>query len=85
MSKQRSNPKPVERRPERRAVVQAKRAASKMAGVEDVADELGIGLNLAYALMQAGKIPGTMRLGRRYLVSRVTLAKITNGEMILTV
>jgi len=66
-------------------VIEAKRKASKMAGVEDVADELGIGLNLAYALMQAGKIPGTMRLGRRYLVSRVTLAKITNGDMTITV
>jgi excisionase family DNA binding protein len=85
MSKQRSNPKPVERRPERRAVVEAKRKASKMASVEDLADELGIGLNLAYALTQAGKIPGTLRLGRRYLIPRAILAKITAGEVTITV
>jgi excisionase family DNA binding protein len=85
MSKQRSNPKPIERRPERRAVVLAKRAASKMATVEDVADELGIGRNLAYALAKAGRIPGIMQLGRRYLIPRTILAKITNGEVTITV
>jgi excisionase family DNA binding protein len=55
-----------------------------MASVEDLAADLGIGKNLAYALVQEGIVPA-MKLGRRYLIPRPIIAKIVSGEMRLNV
>jgi excisionase family DNA binding protein len=84
MSKHPATRKEIKRRPGRAEVVRARRAASKMASVEDLAADLGIGLNLAYSLVQAGVVP-SMRLGRRYLIPRPVIAKIVSGEMVLNV
>ena len=72
--------KPIKRRNGRRAVVLAKRAASQMASVEDLAAQLGIGRNAAYGLVQAGLVP-SVRFGRRYLIPRTVIARIVAGEM----
>jgi excisionase family DNA binding protein len=64
----------------RRKVVLAKRAASAMASVVDLAAALGIGKNAAYGLVQAGLVP-SMRFGRRYLIPRTVIARIIAGEM----
>src|SRR5262245_33605190 len=65
---------------ERRAKVAAKRAAATVATVEDLAAELGIGLNQAYALVQMKVIPA-MRVGRRWLIPRAAIAKLASGEI----
>jgi excisionase family DNA binding protein len=64
----------------RRAVVVAKRAASAMASVAELAAALGIGRNASYGLVQAGLVP-SVRFGRRYLIPRVVIARIVAGEM----
>jgi excisionase family DNA binding protein len=69
----------VEKRPGRRKLVQAKRTASDMVTVEDVAARLGIGRNQAYEAVQQGKIPA-LRFGRRWLISRVVLDRMLAGE-----
>jgi excisionase family DNA binding protein len=61
-------------------VVLAKRAASAMASVEDLAAALGIGRNAAYGLVQAGLVP-SVRFGRRYLIPHTVIARIVAGEM----
>jgi excisionase family DNA binding protein len=69
------------KRPGRGEAIRAKRAASAMATVEDLAAELGIGRNQAYALVQMKAVP-SVRAGRRYLIPRSVLAKIASGEML---
>jgi len=69
-----------QRRPGRHKKVVAKRAASGMATVEDLAAELGIGRNLAYELVVEGKIKAA-RFGRRWLIPRATIGKILSGEI----
>lgn len=72
--------KKKKKRPGRSEAVRAKRAASGMATVEDLAAELGIGRNLAYELVMEGKIKAA-RFGRRWLIPRATIAKILSGEI----
>jgi excisionase family DNA binding protein len=76
-----SKGKAIQRRPERRAKVAAKRKASAMATVDDLAAELGIGRNMAYELVQKDKLPGVLRIRRRYLIPRAILTKLVNGEI----
>jgi excisionase family DNA binding protein len=66
----------IKRRPGR-----ARRAKSKMMSVEDLAEELGIGRNQAYALVQMKIVPA-IRFGRRWLIPRAAIAKIVNGEAV---
>ena len=41
---------------------------------------LGIGRGLAYELARRGKLPGVLRLGTRYVVSRKLLERFLDGE-----
>ena len=41
---------------------------------------LGIGRGLAYELARQGKLPGVLRLGTRYVVSRKLLDRFLDGE-----
>jgi excisionase family DNA binding protein len=50
-----------------------------MATVEDLAAELGIGRNQAYALVRMKVVPA-MRFGRRWLIPRAAIAKMVSGE-----
>jgi excisionase family DNA binding protein len=68
-------------RPGRRKLVQAKRTASDMLSVEDVAMRLGIGRNQAYEAVQQGKIP-SLRFGRRYLIPRAAFDRMLSGETV---
>ena len=68
------------RRKTKRSKVLAKRAAADVMGIEDLAVRLGIGRNQAYEAVAAGKIPGAFRLGRRWLIPRVTFEKMLGGE-----
>jgi excisionase family DNA binding protein len=68
------------RKPASRRKVLARRAASAMASVEDLAAALGIGRNAAYGLVQAEIVP-SVRFGRRYLIPRTAIARIVAGEM----
>ena len=77
MSKKRLS---AERRAARAAAREAKRKSSAMAGVEELATVLGVGLNQAYAAVAAGQIPA-VRFGRRWLISRKTIDRIVSGEI----
>lgn len=49
--------------------------------VEAAARRLGIGRQLAYSLAREGKLPGALRLGRRFVVSTALLdAFLTDGR-----
>jgi excisionase family DNA binding protein len=48
--------------------------------VEQAARELGIGRTLAFELARSGELPGVMRLGRRFVVSRQRLEQALAGE-----
>jgi excisionase family DNA binding protein len=67
----------------RAAAREAKRKSSAMAGVEELAAVLGVGLNQAYAAVQMGQVPA-VRFGRRWLISRKTIDRIANGEVSAT-
>ena len=69
----------IVKRPGRRKLVRAKRDASDMVTVEDVAVRLGIGRNQAYEAVQAGKIPA-LRFGRRWLIPRAAFDRMLAGE-----
>ena len=49
--------------------IQARRTVT----VEQAARELGIGRGHAYELARRGELPGVIRLGRRFVVSRAAL------------
>ena len=68
---------------ERAAAREAKRKEASMASVEELAAVLGVGLNAAYAAVQMGQVPA-VRFGRRWLISRKTIDRITNGEVAVT-
>jgi excisionase family DNA binding protein len=84
MSKHQPGRKVGKPRPGRGEKIRAKRAAAAVGTVEDLAAALGIGMNQAYALVQMRAIPA-IRIGRRYLIPRTTIAKITSGEQALNV
>jgi excisionase family DNA binding protein len=64
----------------RAAARESKRKEAAMASVEELAAVLGVGLNQAYVALQMGQIPA-LRFGRRWLISRKTIDRITNGEL----
>jgi len=50
--------------------------------VEQVAAELGVCRNLIYRQARDGKMPGWIRIGDRWMISRVNLDRYINGETI---
>ena len=48
--------------------------------VEDAARMLSIGRGLAYELARQGTLPGVIKLGRRYVVSRSVLERVIDGR-----
>jgi predicted DNA-binding transcriptional regulator AlpA len=48
--------------------------------VEDAVRELGIGRQLGYQLARTGELPGVMRLGHRFVVSRERFDAALRGE-----
>jgi excisionase family DNA binding protein len=69
----------IVRRPGRAAKVRAKRAASAMGTVEDLAAVLGCGRNQAYDLVNSGAVKA-FKPGRRWMIPRVVLNEIAAGE-----
>ena len=69
--------------PPARLRAKSKRKEAAMASVEELAAVLGVGLNQAYVALQMGQIPA-LRFGRRWLISRKTIDRITNGELSAT-
>ena len=51
---------------------------SKTATIDEVARELGIGRNQAYAAARRGEIP-TIRIGKRILVLKEPLKRLLSG------
>ncbi len=51
------------------------RANSDTISVEEAAKRLGIGRALAYELAGRGELPGVIRLGHRFVVSKAGLEK----------
>ena len=45
------------------------------------AKRLGIGRQTAYMLAREGTLPGVIRLGRRFVVSRSQLDAVLNGQL----
>jgi excisionase family DNA binding protein len=48
--------------------------------VEAAAELAGISRSLAYQLARRGDLPGALRLGRRFVVSRRVFASFLNGD-----
>ena len=46
--------------------------------VEEAAKKLGIGRCLAYQLANTGELPGIIRLGHRFVVSKYQIDKLLN-------
>jgi excisionase family DNA binding protein len=67
----------------RAAARQAKRQDAAMVGPEALAAVLGVGLNQAYDVLIEKRVPA-LRVGRRWLIARVTLDRLANGEITLT-
>ena len=47
--------------------------------IAEAAQRIGIGRNSAYSLARSGRLPGLLRIGGRYLVSRVALERWLAG------
>lgn len=52
----------------------------KTVTVEEAAELLGIGRSLAYELARSGELPGVIKLGHRYVVSRTALFRALGVE-----
>src|SRR5262249_26141965 len=73
-----------EDRSEQMEKVRAKRAASAMASVRDLADALGIGLNQAYELVKTNQVQALrFENQRRYLIPRAEIARLTGVDISL--
>lgn len=51
------------------------KAEPKTLSIEEACKQLGIGRTLGYELARKGEMPGVLKLGGRYLVSRAALLK----------
>jgi excisionase family DNA binding protein len=47
--------------------------------IEEAAMVLGIGRRLAYELARRGELPGVMKLGGRYVISKAALERFLQG------
>jgi excisionase family DNA binding protein len=54
--------------------------APRTISVEQAGTMLGIGRGLAYELAKRGELPGVLRLGHRYVVSRQRIEQVLAGE-----
>jgi excisionase family DNA binding protein len=82
MNKQRRGKKAIKvKRPEWSAAFKAKKEASAMGSVEDLASALGIGINQAYGLVGDRKVPA-VRFGKRWLIPRTVIEQLKRGELI---
>jgi excisionase family DNA binding protein len=54
--------------------------APRTISVEQAGTMLGIGRGLAYELAKRGELPGVLRLGHRYVVSRQRIEQLLAGE-----
>jgi len=80
MNKDQPSGKRVKRRTGAMQKVRAKRAASQMASVQDLANALGIGLNQAYELVKTNQVRALRFEGsRRFLIPRAEIARLTGG------
>ncbi|OLB72048.1 MAG: hypothetical protein AUI16_21435 [Alphaproteobacteria bacterium 13_2_20CM_2_64_7] len=57
-----------------------KRRCGGMRTGEEFAERLGIGRNQAYEALQAGKVKGAIRYGRRWLIPDAVIDQILAGE-----
>jgi len=48
--------------------------------ISEVATMLGINKNTAYSLARQGKLPGALRLGGRWVVSRKVIEALLDGK-----
>ena len=48
--------------------------------IDEAAQVLGIGRQTAYDLANEGKLPGAIRLGKRWVVSRKALEEVLSGH-----
>jgi excisionase family DNA binding protein len=53
---------------------------NKVLTVEQVAKELGLSRNLIYKQARTGKMPGWIRVGDIWMISRLNLERFINGE-----
>lgn len=58
----------------------AAKPESKTVTVEQASAMLGIGRGLAYELAKRGELPGVLKLGGRYVVSRQRLEQTLAGD-----
>jgi excisionase family DNA binding protein len=59
----------------------AKRRAAKMRTPEEACAVLGTGKNQMYEELQAGRIKGAIRFGRRWLIPDAVLERMTSGQV----
>lgn len=84
MNKHQPGGKRVKRRTEAMKKVRAKRAASQMASVQELAAALGIGLNQAYELVKNKQVRALrFEKSRRYLIPRSEIARLTGVDVSL--
>lgn len=57
---------------------------SETTSVEDACKRLGISRTLGYELARRGELPGAIRLGGRYVVSRVALDRVLGHDQLAT-
>lgn len=54
--------------------------AARTVSVQEAARAYGISRGQAYELARRGELPGVIKLGGRYVVSRTVLERVLNGE-----
>jgi excisionase family DNA binding protein len=58
----------------------AEQVKTRTVTVTEAARTYGISRGQAYELARRGELPGVVRLGRRYVVSRAVMERVLNGE-----
>jgi predicted DNA-binding transcriptional regulator AlpA len=53
---------------------------TRTVNVPEAAREYGISRGQAYELARRGELPGVIKLGGRYVVSRAVMERVLNGE-----
>lgn len=56
-------------------------AEARTVNLNEWAKQVGVGRSMAYALARRGEIPGLIRLGSRYLVSRLVMDRMLDGDI----
>jgi excisionase family DNA binding protein len=58
----------------------AEKQTKRTVNLDEWAREVGVGRSMAYELARKGQIPGLLKLGTRYLVSRAALERMLEGQ-----